>query len=817
MAIVPGFGPRNAKIMVVGEAPASNEVREGRPFVGRAGQELARLFGAVGVDLDSEVYRTNASLEPVSGDKHSHFFEKGGAPTQALLQGMATLSEDIREIKPNVVIPMGNYALWAMRQHMDIMRWRGSIVESRLFGGVKCIPTIHPAALLWDSQDEKGSGMWKYRTVIIWDLEKAKRESQFPELRLKPRTLLVDPTGTERVAAIDRLVAAKRLTFDNEGPYGRIGVRCIGFSDFDPTWAVSFWNHGTKSMELYRMLLETDVPKYGQNLMYDATVLDQLGIHVRNVRHDTMLAQHAILCDLPKGLDFLTSIYTDMHYYKDEGKEANEKQDRYQLMGYNCKDVCATTEAAMEQEDHFADDPNIAATFRRSMAIFDPLRQVTEAGNAVDLALLDQFIRKTTEERDTLQAALDKVAGWPVNVMSPDQVKHLIYEERGLQPRTRKGKLTTEQNVLMDLAAKTKDPILIAIVKVREKRTLLSRYFRRDLLSPDGRLRWEYKIAGTKTGRLSCQAPTWGPGLNGQTLPPEARRMIIPDDGWEFCEADGVQAEAILTAVYAQDPIFLDCFRKGKDVHRYMGALLMDMDPERWAEIPKHGKVRETGKICNHAFDYDMGTTTFMYTVNVDWDPEKPDSVWMDLATAEKQRTRYMQLRPALANYWEWVRRQLHENRMLVNPFGRTRVFLDKLTDTVYKDAYSWLPQGTIGDGTNIAILQCLRAAKQRGLTMKLRAQTHDSALWIYPKEQRAEVVKCVLENSELPFHINGMLFTVPFEAMVGGSWYKLKPDDPPEWNGLKDAGKSRKTIEITVDEYHFMMDRMKETLDAYA
>lgn len=815
--IVPGFGNRKAKILVLGEAPASNEVREGRPFVGKAGQELAKMFASVGIDLDTEVYRTNASLEPVQGDKDDWFFEKDGKPTQVLLRGLATLSEDIQEIRPNVVVPMGNYALWAMRQHQNIMKWRGSIIPSRLFGGVKCVPTIHPAALLWNSPDEKGSGMYKWRTVIIWDLERAKYEAGFPELRLKERTFLIDPEGAARDAALYRLWNAKRMTFDIEGPIGKVGVKCIGFSDFDPSWAVCFWNHGTQSTDLYRAVLESDVPKVGQNLMYDCGDLDQLDIHPRNIQHDTMLAQHAIMPDLPKGLDFLASIYTDISYYKDEGKTSGDKEDPRKLMVYNCKDVCATTETAIGQEEHLADDPNIAATFHRSMAIFEPLRQITLEGQRVDIVLLTEFIQKTEEERVNLQAALDKVAGYQVNVMSPDQVKALIYEDRGLPQRTRKGKLTTEADVLMDLAAKTEDPILIAIIKVREKRKLLSSYYRMDLLSPDRRLRWEYKIAGTKTGRLSCQAPTWGPGLNGQTMPPEARRIIIPDEGWEFCEADGMQAEAILTAVYAQDPIFLDCFRTGKDVHRYMAALLTGLDPERWAEIPKHGELRQLGKTCNHAFDYEMGYVTFMYTVNEEWDPTDPTSIRMTEATAEALRARYMQLRPALAGYWEWVRYQLRENRTLVNPFGRTRVFLDKLTDSVYKDAYSWLPQGSVGDTTNIGILQTIRAARKEGLTLKLKAQTHDSALWAYPKEQREEAVKCILTNSEIPFHINGMLFTIPFEAVVGDSWYKLKPNDPPEWRGLHGAGQSRKGIDLGAQEYQDMVDRMRDTLNAFS
>lgn len=813
MTVVPGWGNRKAKILVLGEAPASNEVREGKPFVGKAGQEAHKLFGSVGLDFDLDVYRTNASLEPVTGDKDKFFFESNGAPSQHLLRGLAALMQDINEIRPNVVVPMGNYALWAMRQHMDIMRWRGSIIPSKVFQ-VKCVPTIHPAALLWSNVEEGGSGLYKYRPVIIWDLERVRHESTFPDIRLRKRTYLVEPTGAAREEALDRLRNAKKITFDCEGLYNRIGLKCISFSDYDPEWSVCFWNTGSQAMALFGELLETGVPKVGQNLMYDATLLDQLGIHVGNVAHDTMLGQHVIFPDLPKGLDFLASVNTDIPYYKDEGKTWDDKQPKEKLMSYCCKDNCATTETAIEQETWFVADRDLAATFRRSMLIFDPLRGITYHGVKVNTDVLNGLIKTTEEKRDKAQAIVNELAGYEVNVKSAPQVRNLVYEERGL-PTPRSGKKTTQANILMDIAARTDDPLLVNIIRTRKPRTMLSNYYRYDILSPDGRLRWEYKIAGTKSGRLSCQIPTWGPGVNGQTLPAPARRMLEADDGWEFCEVDGMQAESVVTAVYAQDPVHLDCFRTGKDVHRVTAAMLTGVDPEKWADIPKGSKVRELGKTCNHAFDYDMGWYTFMLTVNEEWDPDDPESLRLNEKLAKALRNKYLEIRPALVGYWEWVRGQLRKDLTLRNVFGRKRTFLEKWSDTMHKDAYSWLPQGTIGDYTNIGIIQVGYQLRRMGIPHRLVAQTHDSAAWTYPKECRGEVVPVLLAHSEVPLHINGMLFTVPVEAAVGDSLYKLKPKDPENWKGLRGAGQSRKVIDIPADEYQKMLDRMNTALAA--
>jgi len=291
--------------------------------------------------------------------------------------------------------------------------------------------------------------------------------------------------------------------------------------------------------------------------------------------------------------------------------------------------------------------------------------------------------------------------------------------------------------------------------------------------------------------------------------------MFVPEDGWEFCEVDGMQAESVVTAVLAQDPVHLDCFRTGKDVHRVTAAMLTGLDPSRWAEIPKSSKVRQLGKTCNHAFDYDMGWYTFMLTVNEDWDPDDPESLRLDERLARTLRGRYIEIRPALPGYWEWVRAQLRKDLTLRNTFGRKRTFLDKWSDTMHKDAYSWLPQGTIGDYTNIGIIQSGRALRATGVPHRLVAQTHDSAIWTYPKECRDTIVPILLSNSEVPLHINGMLFTVPVEAAAGDSMYKVAPTDPPEWKGLHGVGQSRKIIDIGADEYQRMHDRMLVALAA--
>lgn len=796
MTIVPGVGPRNAKIMLVGEAPAKTEVRLGYPFAGKAGKQLNSILSSAGV-ARSDCYITNASLEPVQGKKRQHFFGADGKPTQAYLEGIVKLYQDIQQIKPNVVVAFGNYALWALMQHEEIMKWRGSILWGEL-PKVKVIPTLHPASLLYG---EDSGGMWKYKPVIILDIKKALKESQSPEYRLAERnfTIIEDLDHTEAKRCIERLMDGNQIVFDIES-FGGLNLACIGFSDGDPTWACCIpFKQDDRVFAVYKELLDSDKPKVGQNLMYDVTFLDQIGIHTRNVYFDTMIAQHVLMTDLPKGLDFITSIYTDIPYYKDEGKVWGKKDivDYNQFWIYNCKDVCATAEASLEMEADLSGDPFCAHTFEREMALFEPLRGATRRGWLVDRQLLQRFLDTAQEKYKGRYEELRQIAGYDFNPRSPVQVKDLIYKQLGLPPRRRDGALTSREDVLMDLAAKTGHRAPYLVVRVRKESRLISTYFKQNVVSPDDRVRANYNIGGTKTGRLSSSKPLWGPGMNKQNITKKAREMFVADPGMEIGNFDQVQAEAVITAYLAQDPIFIDCFRTGKDVHRVTACLLAGKPAHEWESVPHDsspGSARDIGKRCNHAFTYGMGPIVFMYTVNKYWDPDAPASLRLTEDQAKALYARYHEVRPSIQAYWQWVANQLRQNEhVLINPFGRKRELLDRWSDSMLKDAYSWIPQGTVADITHIGVIRAYTDPELRAAGVLFMTQTHDSSTWMWPKENREFIVERLKQHLEVELDVRGHHLIMPIEGGVGPNW-RAACDNKAE--GYEDLGVTRICVE---------------------
>lgn len=331
MAIVEGYGPKEACICLVGEAPGADEVMEGRPFIGQSGRLLTDILESCYLDRNRDCYITNVVKEKPHHNDISHFikFDKGKLikKTPEYDAWEAELHEELRGIKANVLVPMGNIALYALTRMTGISVRRGSVYTSiDAIGRKKVIPTFHPASAL-----PQRSPINKY--IIKHDFLKIYNESKFPEVRLTERHINIDPTHDEIINYILACHSIPRVGFDIESSmYKRATKEMIMFSlAKSPTDAMTIslvnqdgspmWSTTQEDDILYELskLLDGPTEKAGQNLIYDSSILyHRYGMQVNNIQ-DTMVAHNIIAPDLKKDLGFLTSFYTTQPYYKDEG------------------------------------------------------------------------------------------------------------------------------------------------------------------------------------------------------------------------------------------------------------------------------------------------------------------------------------------------------------------------------------------------------------------------------------------------------------------------------------------------------------------
>lgn len=349
---VSSSGPKTAKIAFVGEAPGEQEELTGIPFVGYSGAELTSMLQDVNIDR-SECYFTNVLWTRPPGNKLDAFCvkkaetEAGAAPpfTTPLSSGnylhgslkpeLDRLYAELTAVRPNVVLALGNLALWALG-HSDnkapkISQARGIVQYSPHVPFLKILPTYHPAAVLRN---------WSWRVVVLQDLLKAKRESEFPEIRRVERRIIVDPDWTEVQEFCSHASKAELLSCDIETERRQITSIAFSFNE-NKALTIPFWNktkpgyhHWSEANESLMLnmignLLENHPRVLFQNGLYDLQYIWRCWrIAVPGFIEDTMLLHHSLFPELPKSLGFLGSIYTNEISWKQMRDKAGSQETK---------------------------------------------------------------------------------------------------------------------------------------------------------------------------------------------------------------------------------------------------------------------------------------------------------------------------------------------------------------------------------------------------------------------------------------------------------------------------------------------------------
>ena len=336
-------------MLLVGEAFGQEEAVVNKPFIGAAGQELTRMLKDAGINR-ADVHLTNVFNEHPPRNNIEHFLTTKALGSKKvpipLLPSkfldpkfehhLDRLYSEIELLKPNLVIPLGNTACWALLHDTKISKLRGAVTQSKVLPGIKCLPTYHPAAVL---------RQYDLRHVTVLDLMKAKRQAEFPEIRRQVREIWLDPT-LEDIEKFyqDHILPAKKIACDIETNYGN-QITCIGFAP-SPLLAIcipfydmrkpdgSYWSTLEEELQawgLVEKILSSPAAKIYQNGMFDLQHQWQnYGLPVTNAGEDTMLLHHSLHPEAPKALDFLGSVYCDEVAWKllrTKGKEASAKRN----------------------------------------------------------------------------------------------------------------------------------------------------------------------------------------------------------------------------------------------------------------------------------------------------------------------------------------------------------------------------------------------------------------------------------------------------------------------------------------------------------
>jgi uracil-DNA glycosylase family 4 len=819
MIRVPSRYPPGAKIMWIGEAPGAEEEKDGEFFVGTAGKLLRKCLMMSGINPD-EVYFANLAKYRPPNNKIRAWFDNSGMPNDIVLMGLLELKAEIEQFRAgggNVIVASGNYPLWALTKkarwiktdtdegkqfvYSGIFDWRGSMIECTIPGleDMKVIPTFHPSFI-----NREG---YKHHGTFLADIERIKRESAFRELRLPQKELILNPEGSQRLECLDRVMADSHgiITFDIEFVNNK-NLICVGMTNARD-WAFSVETRGSNDVDFVRKVLLSGIGLNAQNSAFDCSVLEwhyNMPV-IKHLVFDTMLASHAANIELPKGLDYLVSIYTDQRYYKDmvDWKLIKEgKQPVDQILLYNCIDTWTQHEIMEEQWKYDLNDPTVRRTFEFEMQLLPVLWEMTKRGIRVDTERLVHLDTTLKYEAAGLTELLSRQVNRNINVKSTADVQWLLFEHLGLKSirKTATGQDGVDDKTIAALLIKAETDYQRTIIRllrdIRNRRDLRSKFSDVEF-DTDGRARGHYNPAGTDTGRLASKKffPT-GLGLQQQNIPRDkrARSVFIPDPDRVFGYADLERAESLVVAWLTLDPEMLRVHGPGVDAHRELASYLFDKPVEDVTEDERY-----VGKQTRHAGNYMQGARTMALNVNK---VAEKTGVSVTEGECKTYLTKYKDIHPFLKPWWNETEAQLWATRTLFNLLGRKRQFYGHI-GSIVPAAVAYVPQSTVGDTLNVGLLNLAGVKtsymEELGLWTQYEEwagqlketgyepllQVHDAvgfqmyhdAVYSVPEKNADHALDLIRKLMTLPLTVPKTLetFAIPVEIMIGPSWGEVK------------------------------------------
>ena len=391
------------------------------------------------------------------------------------------------------------------------------------------------------------------------------------------------------------------------------------------------------------------------------------------------------------------------------------------------------------------------------------LYRMERVGLKVDRAVLADLSNYLGLELKKLTLKIYELAGREFNIGSPKQVGEVLAElEMTSGRKTSTGRISTSKAVLEELAQTFELPRLI--IDYRELDKLKSVYT--DALphqiAPDGRIHCLLNQTVAATGRLSSSDP------NLQNIPIRTelgrriRRSFVAEKGNKIISADYSQLELRLLAHITQDPVMLEAFQNGEDIHARTARLVFGARTDEELK-----EARRFAKIVNFAIAYAIEPWGLSQRVGI----SRPEAkkVIEDYYNTYKGVRRYMEEVPLRAREHGYVRSIYGRIRPLPGISDRNA----NIRKAAEREAINMPIQGTASDIVKLAMLRVDEEFKREGLDARLLMQVHDELLVETPAaaaEHVAEVLKREMEAA--------VSLDVPLIVDVGiaDNWMDAKP-----------------------------------------
>jgi DNA polymerase-1 len=503
--------------------------------------------------------------------------------------------------------------------------------------------------------------------------------------------------------------------------------------------------------------------------------LDAIGVELRGLRLDTHIGAYLLDPGAPNyALEDIARKYTGRELKAVDGVERDDdgNQGTLDLAGETAGEIeaeDASLRALAIQEIAGSIEPELDRLGMKDLyglvehPLIPVLARMEQLGVKIDLEYLAEMATDLDKRIGVLETECYELAGERINLGSPTQLRVLLYDKLGLKTtrRTKTG-LSTDARALQQLV--DQHPFVQKLLDYRELAKLKNTYI--DALPPlvdetDGRVHTTYDQTVAATGRLSSTNPNLMNIPIRTDLGRQIRRAFIPEPGNLILSIDYSQIELRVMAHLSEDPILLDVFAKGDDIHAATAARVYDIPAEELGP-----GERSVAKMVNYGLAYGMGA------------PGLADRLNIPVDEAREIMDSYFEVFEGVAEFLDRVVKQAHADGFTTTMFGRRRYLPElgsgnpRVRAIGERQALNAPIQGSAADIMKLAMIEVDRSLADSGLDTKMILTVHDELVFEVPEDEKDKAPELVVAAMT---GVAEMKVPLVVDVSIGANWAEAK------------------------------------------
>ena len=526
-------------------------------------------------------------------------------------------------------------------------------------------------------------------------------------------------------------------------------ARCIAISAEPGTaLTVSLQNPATRT-RLASTLADENLPKAIHDYKAALHILEPQAITLRGVQHDPTLYSYLV----------------DPTYSSHRLADVALRRFNLKLSGTLPEAADITGRLAVELRREVEEAGLLRLYEEIDLPLVPVLARMESAGVRIDRDALSALSVRLQREIDAKATEIYECCGSEFNINSPKQLGDVLFNKLNLPKPVKYGKgkmISTAVDVLETLSGTHEAPRLV--LQYRQLSKLKSTYV--DALpvllnSTSGRLHTTFSQTGTATGRLSSANP------NLQNIPirtelgREIRAAFTADPGHVLLAADYSQIELRLLAHFSKDPLLVEAYRNGDDIHTLTASQVFGVPP-----LMVTADHRRQAKVVNFGIVY--GLSPFGLSQNLG----------IETSEAKQFINAYFEKYKGVRAFIDKTLEEARREQKVKTLFGRVRPIPDinsknaNLRGFAERTAVNTPLQGTAADLIKMAMIRIDTAIRQRALKSRMTLQVHDELVFEVPEAEIDAVKSLVREQME---NVHPLTVPLLIELGVGKNWRDLE------------------------------------------